>query len=328
MIAPASPPIRHGRRAHQRGVGLVELMVAMVIGLILIAGAISVFMQGKNTNRTTDSVSRMQEALTYALDTIEPDVRMANFWGLTNRPDFVTNTATSAQVRSAVDSAVTVNCNNNYSVDLNRYVDGADNGTWPLLCAGAFPTAWSDVLTIRRASAAATAPTAGRIQIQTTRRGGTLFRDGVIPAGYAAAPASETHDIIVDTYYIGRVPVAGTAQWALRRKTLTVNAAGAPTINDAEVIRGIWDLQVQFGVDTNNDGNADVYVNPGAAELATGRVVSVKLWLGAVAEDPEQGYVNDIAYTLGNQAYAAPMDNRRRMVLQKTIMLRNVTGSL
>jgi type IV pilus assembly protein PilW len=311
----------------QRGVGLVEVMVAMAIGMLLVLGAVTVFMQGKNTSRTSDAVSRMQENLRFAFDTIEPDLRMANFWGLKKDADRIDNVGSPVDPQQPLDAAVAGNCGLNWTADLNRYVDGRDNGNYNLACAApvtAVPTAWSDVLVVRRASANVTAPVAGRLQLQTSRQAGGLFSNGVAPAGYGLPPQSETHDLIVNTYYVVEVVPSpnGVRTWALRRKQLGT-AAGAPAITDNEVIRGIADLQVQFGVDTNSDDMADVYVNPGAPELAAGRVVSARLWLMAISDTGEQGYVNDTAYVLGNQNYGAFNDNRRRIVMSKVIQLRN-----
>lgn len=311
----------------QRGVGLVEVMVAMAIGMLLVLGAVTVFMQGRNTSRTSDAVSRMQENVRYALDTIEPDVRMANFWGLTNRADFVVNAATPANPQLALDAAVAGNCGINFTADLNTFIDGRDNGNYDFACPAlvvAPPTPWSDILVVRRATGNVTAPTVGRMQIQTNRMRGQIFSDGIVPAGFAAAPQSETHDLIVSTYYVAEVlpSPGGIRTWALRHKQLGT-AGGAPIITDNEVIRGIADLQVQFGVDRNGDNAVDYYVNPGAPELAAGRVLSVKLWLMGIAESGEQGFVNDAAYLLANQNYGRFNDDRRRMVVSKVIQIRN-----
>jgi type IV pilus assembly protein PilW len=45
-----------------RGFGLVELMVALALGLFLIGGAISVFLTNQQAYRTTEQLSRMQES--------------------------------------------------------------------------------------------------------------------------------------------------------------------------------------------------------------------------------------------------------------------------
>jgi len=94
-------------------------------------------------------------------------------------------------------------------------------------------------------------------------------------------------------------------------------------MQDVEVIRGIQDMQVEFGVDTNGDNSADLYVNPESATIAGNTIVAVRLWLLAVSEDQEQGFVNDTQYTLANQAHDAFDDGRRRVLVQKTIQLRN-----
>lgn len=312
-------------RDRQAGVGLIEVMVAMAIGLVLMAGAMTLFMQSRNTSRTSDSVSRMQEAMNYALDTIEPDVRMANYWGMTNRPDLVDNTGTPGDPRTATDALVTGNCGVNWTADLERYVDGRNNGNYDLACAGVNPTAWSDVLIVRRTASTDSVPAANRIQLQTTRIAGTMFADGIRPAGYAAPPVSVTRDLVVNAYYVGEVLPSpnGVQTWALRRKQL---AGGAnPQVVDLEIVRGISDMQVQFGVDQDGDNNADAYVNPEAAELAAGRVVSVRLWLVAMADEREVGFVDGRDYTVGDQAYGVIGDDRRRLVVSKVIQLRNST---
>ena len=307
----------------QRGVGLIEVLVAMLIGLFLLSGAVTVFMMGRNTSRTGDAVSRMQESLRYAMDSIEPDVRMANYWGMTNVGSNLSVIGTPLVARTAIDATVTSNCGVNWTADLTTYIEGRD-AAYGLACAATNYAAGTDVLISRRVSAAQTALAAGKIQVQTTRIAGTIFSNGTVPGGYGAAPLSETHDLIVNAYYIGEVlpSPSGNRQWALHRQTLTTTGA-VPTIVDTIVVTGIIDLQVQFGVDTNGDNNADVYVNPGAPELVAGRVVSVKLWLLGEADDPEQGFLNATVYNLGNRVDGPYNDNRRRMLMNKTISIRN-----
>ena len=46
----------------QAGVSLVELMVALVLGLFLIFGAVTVYQQSRTAFRANEAVARMQEA--------------------------------------------------------------------------------------------------------------------------------------------------------------------------------------------------------------------------------------------------------------------------
>ncbi|HXK57222.1 MAG TPA: prepilin-type N-terminal cleavage/methylation domain-containing protein, partial [Gammaproteobacteria bacterium] len=75
MSSAASPAPKQG------GMTLIELMVAMSIGLFLIGGALYMYSQSKNTYRASDSLSRLEESARFALDTIEPDIRLARYWG-------------------------------------------------------------------------------------------------------------------------------------------------------------------------------------------------------------------------------------------------------
>ena len=67
----------------------------------------------------------------------------------------------------------------------------------------------------------------------------------------------------------------------------------------------------------------DAYVDPEDPALATATVIAVRLWLMAVSEDQEQGYLNDTNYVLANQDHGRFDDGRRRVVAMKTIQLRN-----
>ena len=67
----------------QRGMTLIELMVGLAIGAFLMIGAIATFMQSRTTFRVAESVARLQENARFALDVLEHEIRMAQYWGLT-----------------------------------------------------------------------------------------------------------------------------------------------------------------------------------------------------------------------------------------------------
>lgn len=68
---------------HRRasGFSLIELMVAMVIGLILIAGVMQIFLGNRQAQRIEQSVSRIEENGRIAMDLISQDMRAAGFYG-------------------------------------------------------------------------------------------------------------------------------------------------------------------------------------------------------------------------------------------------------
>ena len=62
--------------ADARGFTMVELMIALLIGLIVIAGGLAIFMSSRQTYRTTESVSRVRENAQFAFTRIARDIRM------------------------------------------------------------------------------------------------------------------------------------------------------------------------------------------------------------------------------------------------------------
>lgn len=67
--------------ARQVGFSIVELMVAILIGLIILAGVIQVVVTSKTTFIGQEEMSFIQENARYAMDVIGKDVQGAGYWG-------------------------------------------------------------------------------------------------------------------------------------------------------------------------------------------------------------------------------------------------------
>lgn len=66
---------------NQFGFSLVELMVALALGLVLMFGAVQVFTASKQTYRVNEAMSRLQENARFAMDILTRDIRQAGFMG-------------------------------------------------------------------------------------------------------------------------------------------------------------------------------------------------------------------------------------------------------
>jgi type IV pilus assembly protein PilW len=312
----------------QRGMTLVELTVAMAIGVFLIGGALYVYSQGRNSYRASDSLARLQESARFALDAIEPDIRLARYWGLNAAPARI-DTAGIGATCNGVDAS--------WALNLDAAVEAIDDD-FDLLGCTSFndnPRAGSDVLIVRHAepwqAGVAPALEAGRLQVQSTLAQGRLFNDGIDP-GLGAG--SSTNNVTIHAYYVSNESSFDPSLPSLRRLTLGPNQE----FDDEEVIPGVENLQVQLGVDTDRDGDVDRYVDgdhplvtPGAPGFAPqGRVIAVRLWMlvGIPADDQawidEQSYATDDAdrgsIVAGSADYPAGF---RRLQVSKTIYLNN-----
>jgi type IV pilus assembly protein PilW len=105
---------------------------------------------------------------------------------------------------------------------------------------------------------------------------------------------------------------------------------------DEEVLPGVEDLQIQFGVDpdlpgTDDRGAVNLYVNANDPILTPGdpafnddfEILAVRIWLRVRAERVENGFTDTTNYVYADQNVAAPGDQFRRVVVSKTIYLRN-----
>jgi type IV pilus assembly protein PilW len=315
------------------GMTLIELMVALAIGAFLMIGAVTVFMQSRTTFRLNDSLGRLQENGRFALDILEPDIRMANYFGLTNLADNVAGRARVAEPAGLGPAT----CGNNWTIDLKSSVDGTNN-RYGWACAGRpVVEANADTLVVRRVSEdpVVGALAANRMYVQSARAmTSEIFIGTVIPELYDPV-TSRTFQLVTNGYYVSRtssIDSVGNLVPSLRRKTLVAG----PAIQDDEILPGVEDMQIQFGVDTNllgaptGRGEINRYVNPEDPIITPGApgyneqfvILAVRIWLLIRSERVENGYTDTATYTYGDRIYT-PNDGFRRVLVSKTIYLRN-----
>lgn len=76
----------------QRGVSLVEIMIAITVGLVLTAGVIQVFVSNKQAYRVQEGLARVQENGRFTLAFITRDVRGSGFLGCAGNATPIVNT--------------------------------------------------------------------------------------------------------------------------------------------------------------------------------------------------------------------------------------------
>jgi type IV pilus assembly protein PilW len=291
------------------------------------------------------------------LGVIEPDVRLAEYWGLYKGGYAIGNSTPQTAGVNALGGASATRCGPNFSLDLGTPVEGRNN-SYGLAC-NAYqnrPMLSGDTLTVRRVATAPTTvlpATVGPLRICSNRVSATIVNVAP-PVNCPTAPAGagQVADLIVNTYYIARDSegVNNTVRPnvpALR--VLSLNGPSvAPDFLDTEVVSGVEDLQVQFGIDTSGvTCTATQYIDaaPAAAlpQPGFGQVVAVRIWLLVRADQPEVGFVDNTTYQYGDRSVAngttnnlnsaaartlayQPNDGFRRLLVSRTIMLRNAVG--
>jgi type IV pilus assembly protein PilW len=344
--------------ARSRGLSLIELLVALAIGAVLIFGATQVYVDSRAAYGVNETVGRLQESARYALTMLESDVRIAGYWGLVKGTGALDGSswATEGAGTSSVASGAAANvCGNNFAVDAsvpvtgfnNRYVLSATQtgGCNALSGWTTNAVADADTLVVRHAAVTSTNPSANTLQVCSNRMNGFIMSDGGAakpcpdsnPGTNVKDRTHSVNDLVVDAYYVDRNSDEAAGMPSLRRKRLCINTAtvacGGVRFVDEEVIAGVEDMQVQFGVETDAatspDAIAQRYVDPESVP-AGAQIVSVRIWLRVRADAPEVGYVDGRSYTYGDKngvAIPGGVQGFRRLLVSRTIQLRNAVGT-
>lgn len=88
----------------QRGMSLIEIMVALTISLALLAGFVQIFISSKKTYQVQNNVGRLQENGRFALDILTRNLRQAGY------ADFSADVHKSSEFVGAPSSAADVIC--------------------------------------------------------------------------------------------------------------------------------------------------------------------------------------------------------------------------
>ncbi|TLZ40904.1 MAG: hypothetical protein E6K32_09880 [Gammaproteobacteria bacterium] len=130
---------------------------------------------------------------------------------------------------------------------------------------------------------------------------------------------AQINNLIVNLYYVDQSSSQPGVP-SLRRKALTAGPGPAfqPIfpVPDEELVSGVEDLQVQYGVDLSGggatSGAASEYLDAGATltNLLTtatppaqnpAQIVAVRIWILVRSDSPESGFIDDHTYEYGDR---------------------------
>ncbi|GIU45840.1 type IV minor pilin protein PilW [Shewanella sairae] len=313
-----------------KGFSLVELMVAMGVGLFLTAGVFTMFIMSAANVTTTSQFNQLQENGRIALALIERDVSQLGFLGdLTGTAlTLGTNINIDAVPISASDDCIGGGVNNASfptAVASNfRLLWGYESGVsaQSLTCLTNARTA-TDVLQIKRLSGPSIAlpNDANRYYLAANVQGGTLF-SGDQPAPFVIN--GRYWEYLHHIYYIEDEAGIPTLKRRVLRK------GGMNTSSSFEqLVEGVENMRILYGFDSNGDNSADSFMPvQNVTSLMwdnslTQRIVALRIFLLIRSIEDDSKYTNNNTYELGDKIIVAPGDNFRRKVISTTLVLEN-----
>jgi type IV pilus assembly protein PilW len=317
----------------QAGISLIEVMIAMLLGLLLMGGILQVFASSRQSYRVHDAVSRMQEGGRMALEVIARDTRMADFWGCLSDTARVVNNLNNAGagfidfaagsiagtegaggapdtlvLRGGTNSGIQIQPPYGPQASANLKV-ASNNGLQQDQIVFVSDCSNADIFQISNAN-----PNTSGTIVHNTGSGSP----GNYNATNPGCPGSNAH-------CLSKVYGADASVFSVQQVTYTIGpgSEGQPALfrNGQEFIDGIENFQVLYGEDTDDTGVANYYV-PANQVVDMGRVISIRY--AVVARSYDDNLTGGLAqnYVLLGANAAAP-DNRLRQVYTSTVTIRN-----
>jgi type IV pilus assembly protein PilW len=297
----------------QRGFTLVEVMVAVALGLIVTAAVLAIYLTSTTSYAQDERYVRMQENGRYALRVIAEDLRMADFWGKMTAPGAIATALTAASTCAASIDLLDAE----QSLLFNRYHSPQQTQFAPCSTVTAMHESGTDMLVIKRVQKQSGA-TAG-LRLRTNGISGTLLDSGTPNA--AAGEADWAYQPRL--YFIRSFSRdAGDGIPALCRLGLAAPPDHLQLTRVDCPAEGIEDFHVVFGLDTDEDGVANRYSSsPSLDEMET--VVTARVYVLARSADADAQHTDAKSFRLGDVDVAARNDGFYRQVYTTTVSLRN-----
>lgn len=328
-----------------RGFSLIELLVAMTVGLILVAGLVTLFANSSQTGNELEKSIRQLESGRYGMELLTEDLSVAGYYGEVSMEGAVFQPA--APCGTAFASLGWKNPTLAPVTPFEAPVPVTGVGkteTSGLGCLTNRKTG-TPALVVRRLDTDMVAPgpaTNDRFHLQTSR----CVTDPPdvrfvlsTTAGDFALKAQNCTDSNLVQRYISRIYFVATCNECevdtiptLKRAELFTNSFVVSPLAE-----GVEDIAFEFGFDTDGNGGPDVYRlglsgTSGAADNDWSNVVGVRVHLLSRSSEPSPGFSDGKTYALGLDELGSPStrgpfnDSFKRRVYTVTTRLNNIAG--
>jgi len=302
-----TPPI-----TYQSGLTLIELMIAVTLGLMLIAAVMGVLLSSNQNYRQDDDLGRMQENGRFIMHKLDEEFGMAGYWG-------------GATYAGGIDkSGITFPTQCGFSLDPANpdtpVITGATPGAFGT-CVNFHKTGTPIFVFKRAKGSSAATQVAGNPYIISNDYNARLRIHS--PGDVATEPAAneKAREYLINMYYIKDRNKNNDPVPTLYMRRLEI-VGGAPQLVEYEAAEGIENIVVNFGIDVNKDGIAD-YFNDAPTTVELKKAVTARIFILARASGQDVTHKDDIIYNLGTVQVNGNGDQYRRRLFTKTVVMRN-----
>ena len=342
-------PTLPSRRAAP-GFTLVEILIALALGVLILLALTILFARNSGNQSELERNTRQLENARFSVDLLTEDVMHAGYYGAFDPDPVIADPAdwttpdpcaidVDAQGWNTPDPPVPTSANPAERVQIPVALQGIEAGT-AVGCLGN-RVAGTEAVVVRHAETGApTTLAAGlnnNLYIQVARCGldTSRIRAASVPSGTlnlrlpdCATLNDSLRRLTQRTYYIASCNDCGANDGIPTLKRVEMINGALRTMSVAE---GVENLQVEYGLDTNDDGVADNFVTTagvtGVAPNLWQNVVAARLHLLTRSTQTTPGFSDTRTYQLGpGEQVITPADGFKRTLMTTTVRLHNVGG--
>ena len=346
-------------RGHNKGFSLIELVIAMLIGVFLMLGATSLFISNKRIYKEQEAMGRLQENSRFAMQMLISDIRSAGFSGCAHDHSRVENLIIPPPPPPAdadpyeYQKLLTYTATNIIEGG-GRYEDWLPSYTGSLFSVDAI----GDAITIRGFRPLGinpSGPTTGNLIPTASTPSGIVANDALViydcdsahifrATGTGSGGIRHAHpelagiydtDAEVGIFHAVRYAIHertdadgdGTLDPALWREDATSLGVNSESTREVELIQGVELMRIRYGEDRDDDGIPDAFT---ALYNVTNwqNVIAVKLAVLFRTISPNPGIEPDTrVFRLLDISFGPAMDKHRRQQVDATISIRNRTSN-
>ena len=314
-----------------RGFTLIELLVSCAIAL-LVLGGVAMMWGGTTSNRQeVERTARLTENAAYALELLSEEVRVAAYFAETKQ------VGVTWQVPDPCNTAIGSLGYNVSPFRLPVGISGYRGSDVTPTCM-TNRKAGTAAMVLRRLDTQTTAPAsasgAAFWQVSSCAADIVQLAYSNVPAAFTmrkidCTAAADTRRVIVRSYYISTCNDCSKDTIPTLKRAELVGSEIVVT----PLVEGVDNLQIEYGFDTNNDGNADVYRDTlsgvaGAPDNNWFNVVAVRMYVLGRSTDTSAAYVDTSKrFYMGPAGYTSvASDAFKRVQLSALVRLNNTSG--
>ena len=315
------------------GLTLIELMIAITLGMLVISAVFFVFLEVKQSSRQNENFGRMQENARFALRAISYELSHAGFFaGMLKGADVAIDDTATAADNIGTDCGAS---GDTWITNLSTAIEytASHSGSEPTEhdCINDLVDGTATLAIRSVANTSLLTETAGLIEadhtyIRTNGNIGCLW--------FADAADSEPTNIACPTvgsdvedwefkstiYYVSN---AGDIPTLCRKVVDQGNSVGVTT---ECLVEGVERFHIDFGIDPDANGRAESYTSATIDEDNVDEIVSARIYILVRSPDIDASYTNTKTYDLGSSSYNPVDDQYYRRVFSTTVLLRNIVN--